>query len=156
MTPILSDNEYRIVLTWSDTPDDLDSHISGPLSDGERFHVYYKSMTAIDNGDTIALLDLDDTTSYGPETITLRKTQNGVYRYSIHDYTNAGSNNSTALSMSGAKVALYRGNALIATYNVPINVGGTVWNVFEIDGDAINALNTMEYISDEDKVSFIN
>lgn len=156
MTPVLSDDEYRIVLTWSDTPRDLDSHISGPLLNGERFHVYYKNMGAIDDSNIVAILDLDDTTSYGPETITLKKTLNGVYRYSVHDYTNAGSSNSTALSMSGAKVVLYRGNALIATYNVPINVGGTVWNVFEIDGDVINTLNTMEYISDEDEVSVIN
>lgn len=73
ITPVLSDDEYRIVLTWSSTPSDLDSHLSGPLSTGERFHVYYSDMSAFDNGETVATLDLDDTSSYGPETITLKK-----------------------------------------------------------------------------------
>lgn len=155
LTPVLSDNEYRIVLTWSENPRDLDSHITGPLSGGDRFHVYYASMSASDNGETVASLDLDDTSSYGPETITLTKTQDGVYRYSVHDYTNRSSSSSTALSMSGAKVELYCGNDLVGTYNVPINQTGTVWNVFEIEGDTIRTLNTMESISDPSAVGQI-
>ncbi len=147
MTPILSDDEYRIVLTWSSTPSDLDSHISGPLSDGDRFHVLYSDMSAYDNDTTVAMLDLDDTDSYGPETITLKKTQNGTYRYAVHDFSNRESQSSKALSMSGAKVTLYRGNALIATYNVPVNTVGTVWNVFEISGDELRSINTFENIS---------
>lgn len=147
LTPVLSDNEYRIVLTWSSTPRDLDSHISGPLSTGGRFHVYYSDMSASDNGETVASLDLDDTSSYGPETITLKKTQDGVYKYAVHDYSNRNSSSSTALSMSGAKVELYCGNSLVGTYSVPINQTGTVWNVFEIEGDTIRTINTMENIS---------
>ena len=144
LTPILSDDEYRIVLTWSSTPSDLDSHVSGPLSTGGRFHVYYSDMHASDNGEKIANLDLDDTTSFGPETITLMRTQEGIYKYAVHDYTNRNSTSSKALSMSGAKVQLYCGNALIATYNVPINVTGTVWNVFEIVDGTVRMINTME------------
>lgn len=147
LTPVLSDNEYRVVLTWSSTPSDLDSHISGPLSTGGRFHVYYNDMSASDNGETVARLDLDDTSSYGPETITLTKTQSGVYKYAVHDYSNRSSSSSTALSMSGAKVELYCGNALVGTYTVPIDKTGTVWNVFEIEGDTIRTINTMENIS---------
>lgn len=147
LTPVLSDNEYRVVLTWSSTPSDLDSHISGPLSTGGRFHVYYNDMSASDNGETVARLDLDDTSSYGPETITLTKTQSGVYKYAVHDYSNRSSSSSTALSMSGAKVELYCGNSLVGTYTVPIDKTGTVWNVFEIEGDTIRTINTMENIS---------
>ena len=147
LTPVLSDNEYRIVLTWSSTPRDLDSHISGPLSTGGRFHVYYSDMSASDNGETVARLDLDDTSSYGPETITLTKTQSGVYKYAVHDFSNRSSSSSTALSMSGAKVELYCGNSLVGTYTVPIDKTGTVWNVFEIEGDTIRTINTMENIS---------
>lgn len=155
LTPVLSDDEYRVVLTWSSTPRDLDSHISGPLSTGDRFHVYYRNMSASDNGEIVAKLDLDDRSSYGPETITLKKTQAGVYKYAVHDYTNSSSTSSTALSMSGAKVELYRGNTLIATYNVPINTTGTVWNVFEIEGDTIRTINTMENNSNSSTVCSI-
>ncbi len=42
-------------------------------------------MSAFDNGETVATLDLDDTSSYGPETITLKKTQDGIYKYAVHD-----------------------------------------------------------------------
>ena len=143
ITPVLSDDEYRIVLTWSSTPSDLDSHLSGPLSTGERFHVYYSDMSAFDNGETVATLDLDDTSSYGPETITLKKTQDGIYKYAVHDYSNRSNASSTELSMSGAKVKLYCGNTLLATYNVPINVAGNIWNVFEIEGDTVQTINTM-------------
>ena len=57
--------------------------------------------------------------------------------------------------MSGAKVELYRGNTLIATYNVPINTTGTVWNVFEIEGDTIRTINTMENNSNSSTVCSI-
>ena len=34
-------------------------------------------------------LDVDDTGSYGPETITLLKEQSGDYIVYVHDYSNA-------------------------------------------------------------------
>lgn len=148
ITPVLSEDEYRIILTWGETPWDLDSHISGPLSTGDRFHVAFYSKNAYDNGERIANLDVDDTSSYGPETVTLKKTDvDGIYRYAVHDYTNRSSSNSNALSMSGATVTVYNGNERVAVYHVPINKYGTVWNVFEIDGDEIRTINTFEYIS---------
>lgn len=67
-----------------------------------------------------------------PVTTTLTQSQDGVYRYSVHDYTNKSSNPSSALSLSGAQVKLYSGNTLLDTYYVPINQGGTLWNVFEL------------------------
>lgn len=144
ITPVLSDDEYRIVLTWSSTPADLDSHLSGPLSNGNRFHVYYNNMRITDNSETVAKLDIDDTSSYGPETITFKKTQSGTYKYAVQDFTNRSNTSSTKLSASGAKVELYKGNALIATYHVPLNTIGTVWNVFEIDGDTVRIINTLK------------
>ena len=159
MTPVLNENEYRIVLTWGETPRDLDSHLSGPRNeDGDRFHVYYsnKSATASteDGNVTVARLDHDDTSSYGPETITLIKLSNdSVYHYAVHDFTNRTSSESKALSMSGAKIVVYHGNGVIATFNVPINKVGTVWNVFDIQGNQLIPVNTMESISRPDSVT---
>lgn len=147
LTPILAENEYRIVLTWSESPRDLDSHISGPTSDGERFHVYFSRKEYSVDGEVITQLDLDDTTSYGPETITLEMIEeNGIYKYAVHDYSNRSSDSSNQLSLSGAKVVLYKGDTLLATYEVPVNVPGTVWNVFEIEGNMIRTINTMDFI----------
>ena len=150
ITPVLSANQYRVVLTWGENPLDVDSHLTGPLADGSRFHVFYNSKIAYDGGEKVAELDLDDRYSYGPETITttLTQNQNGVYRYSVQDYTNRGNNPSSALSLSGAQVKLYNGNELINTFNVPVNQGGTLWNVFELENGTLRKINTMEYVSD--------
>lgn len=159
MTPVLGENEYRIVLTWGEDPWDLDSHLSGPRNeDGDRFHVYFSNRSATasteDGNVTVAKLDHDDTSSYGPETITLIKLSNdSVYHYAVHDYTNKYSSESKALSMSGAKIVVYHGNSVIATFNVPINKVGTVWNVFDIQGNQLIPVNTMENISNPGSVT---
>lgn len=157
LTPVLSEDEYRIVLTWGATPSDLDSHLSYYNGNTRLIHVYYSSKKGNLNGETIAELDLDDTTSYGPETVTIsldaELLNDGVFKYSVHDYTNRSSTNSNALSMSGAVVRVYKGNDLITTYNVPQNKEGTVWHVFEITKDGIVSINEFEYNSN---VSLIN
>ncbi|WP_084558612.1 carboxypeptidase regulatory-like domain-containing protein [Anaerocolumna xylanovorans] len=155
LTPVIQDNQYRIVLTWGSTPADLDSHLAGKLEDGTAFHVYYSNKVFGYKGSTIAQLDLDDTSGYGPETITLTLKADipGTYRYIVHDYTNRTSFSSNALSLSGASVKIYRGNDLIKTYNVPINERGNLWRVFEINNGVINTLNTMSYQSSSDNIN---
>ncbi len=155
LTPVINDNQYRIVLSWGSTPSDLDSHLLGTLEDNTSFHVYYSNKIYNYKGTTIAQLDLDDTTSYGPETITLTLNADlpGTYRYAVHDYTNRYSSSSNQLSLSGANVKVYQGNDLLRTYNVPINIGGTVWDVFEIKNGVINTLNTMSYQSSPESVN---
>lgn len=147
ITPILLAGETRIVLTWGYTPTDLDSHLTGPISgSSSRFHVYFR-----DKGSSTfspyTELDVDDMMSYGPETITIYQQFDGVYRYSVHDYTNIDSSSSIALSNSGAQVKVYRGSNLVATFNVPVNQEGTLWTVFELSGDTITPINTMSYES---------
>jgi len=141
ISPILSEGETRIVLTWGATPSDLDSHLTGPDGSGGRFHIYYGDKSYLDYAD----LDLDDTTSYGPETTTIRQQLDGVYRFTVYDYTNGGSSSSYALANSSAIVKVYKGDTLVATYHVPTGQGGTVWTVFELDGDTITPINHMSY-----------
>jgi uncharacterized protein YfaP (DUF2135 family) len=130
VTPVLSGSDMRIVLTWGASPGDLDSHLTGPVSGStSRFHIYYSSKTA-----TRVNLDVDDTSSYGPETITISEFLPGIYRYSVHDYSNRGSSSSTALSGSGAQVKVFQGSSLVATFNMPTGQTGTLWTVFEMDG----------------------
>lgn len=156
MTPDGSDSvalgDMRIILTWGTTPYDLDSHLWGPTVDGESmYHIYYNSMSYINNGNKQAYLDVDDRVSYGPETTTIYDmTPNGVYSFYVHDYTNRSSTASNALANSGAKVQVYMGNALIATYNIPTSRVGTVWHVFDFDATTgkISGVNT--FTSTED------
>jgi len=141
----LVSDELRVVLTWGSTPNDLDSHMVGPDGVGGKFHEYYPERNDGSDSD----LDVDDTSSYGPETITVYKEHDGTYVYAVHDYTNRSSSSSTALANSGAQVNVYRGNQLLATYNVPTNQGGTLWTVFSYDSTTqrITTINEMSYNS---------
>lgn len=156
LSPVMEENEYRIVLTWGEQPKDLDSHITGPSSESTRYHVYYSQKTVTSGEEVIAKLDLDDRDGLGPETITIKTVYDGIYKYSIHDYTNRYSTDSTALSMSQAKVEVYEGEALVAVFTVPENTIGTVWNVFEIEGDTVRPLNTFENISSAGSVGALS
>jgi len=160
MSPILITGETRIVLTWGASPSDLDSHLTGPLTDGSRFHMWYRyaGLSSSPWPETVTL-DLDDVTSYGPETTTLLRQINGIYRFSVHDFSNLYSTNSNALSNSGAQVKVYQNSGLVATFNIPPNTGGTLWTVFEMSGSTITTINQMNYEStpsDVTKGGYVN
>ena len=146
ITPGLADGVTRIVLTWGDTPSDLDSHLTGPNTSGGRFHVDWTNKGS-DTSAPFAELDVDDTSSFGPETTTIYRQEGGVYRFSVHDFTNRQSTSSTALANSGAKVEVYQGEERVAVYNVP-NDDGTLWTVFELDGDRLTPVNSITYESE--------
>lgn len=127
--------QLRIVLTWGDKPSDLDSHLIGPTAEGDSsFHVYYSDKNYYYNGEKYVDLDVDDTSYYGPETVTVyNMNENGVYSYYIHDYSNKRVNGNTVLAESRAKVEVYVGDTLVMVYNVPTSGVGTVWHVFDYD-----------------------
>ena len=143
ISPVLAAGEVRIVLTWDNAPADLDTHLTGPTTSGPRFHVAYYALTV--NDGSVASLDVDDTSSYGPETVTITSQIAGVYRYYVHDFTNDGTNPSLALSNSGAQVKVYNSSGLAATFNIPANQGGTIWEVFELSGSTITPINLFSY-----------
>ena len=113
----------RVVLTWGKPPEDLDSHLVYPGN-----HIYYEVKEGL-NAD----LDVDDTASFGPETVTLEKKRFGeTYVYAVHDYSNIGNPTATELSNSQAKVFVYVGQSLVRTYYVPQQQVGNLWKVFRI------------------------
>ena len=153
VTPILSEGETRVILTWGASPKDLDSHMTGPNPESDdRFHVYFFSKKGSQDTSPYTFLDLDDRDSYGPETTTIVKQFEGVYRFFVHDFSNKNESSSTALANSKAKVTVYRGSHLVRTFNVP-NTEGTLWKVFELNGNNITPLNIMEYESGTSVIS---
>ena len=147
ISPNLDDNEYRIVLRWGSTPSDLDSHYNAIA---ESDHVYYSRK----NGST-AELDVDDTSSYGPETITVADFTSLTegFVYSVHDFSNRSSSTSQALSNSNAYVTIYHGEYSPVVFNVPVGYTGTVWNVFKVDTDGkIQAVNSFDNCSSPENV----
>ena len=140
LSPVMSNLDgLRVVLTWGKTPRDLDSHMSYPGS-----HVYFVAKKGVD-----ANLDVDDTDSFGPETITLsRKHAGETYVYSVHDFTDGTRPGTTDLSSSEAKVFVYVGQSLVRTYYVPTGKTGNLWTVFRITGEGeFQDINTIRGVT---------
>ncbi len=144
----ISAQQVRIVLKWGEYPRDLDSHLVGPTSDGSKFHTYFSKKGYYEDDIKIADLDLDDTSSYGPETTTIYNPISGKYQFYVHDYSNRANDDSLELSKSGAIVQVYIGasNKPAYTFNVP-KQKGTLWKVFEYDSvtKKIKPINEMSY-----------
>lgn len=141
-TGALTANQFRVILTWGENPSDLDSHLTGPTQNSaDRWHVAYFDQAA----GGLCGLDVDDVTSYGPETVTCPATGAGttplipgIYRYSIHHYSG-----SLSIKESAAQVRLeLNGNV----YNYAPPAAGSysgwddVWTVFEL---TVNANGTI-------------
>lgn len=136
LSPVMNNLDgLRVVLTWGASPADLDSHIVYPNN-----HIYFASKEGAD-----ANLDVDDTDSYGPETVTLVKKHAGeTYLYAVNDYSNNDKPRSNSLSRSQAKVFVYIGQSLVRTYTVPTGKEGNLWTVFRVNGDGeFQDINTM-------------
>ncbi|XP_055355537.1 uncharacterized protein LOC129600903 isoform X2 [Paramacrobiotus metropolitanus] len=146
ISPVIGSEETRFVLKWGETPLDLDLHIRGP-NDGimERMHVYWPKWLMV-SPDGHTNLDVDDVSSYGPETITVTKQLSGVYRVSVHDYTYRQQVNNDGLPNSGATLEMYRGARQVGQYFVPSNHNGTVWSVLEMDGQEVTVLNDVSTV----------
>jgi len=144
ITPIISGNNFRIVLTWGQNPNDLDSHMEGTMTNGNHFHVYYREKYCYDGDIEVCNLDVDDTTSYGPETITLTTTTATPYYYYIYRYAGSGT-----VATSEAQVKVYQGENLVATFNVPTDLGSEdYWNVFAILNGELIIKNTITSSAD--------
>lgn len=151
LTPVLNEGEVRIVLTWGDTPADLDSHlIVDGLDEYEEpyriFHVFWREKVYEDEGIRYIRLDVDDRDGYGPETTSIYFPVDGAtYYFFVHDYSNSASSYSNGLAMSGAQVKVYvAGREEPYVFNVP-NTDGTLWLVFCIQDGEIIPLNEVSY-----------
>lgn len=150
----MTTNQIRIVLTWGENPIDLDAHLTGPQlgltatdsNETERFHVYWPDDYRV-SSDGAANLDVDDTDSYGPETITISPPSGasnlrpGIYRYSVQHYAGSG-------NLSGARVKLILSDtdtrsftpdpnkltgSFITTFEDGTSMWGDIWTVFELN-----------------------
>lgn len=139
---ICEEESIRIILTWGQSPSDLDSHLVGTGVNGATFHTCYWQRDYYTDGtidsrldekkQLYADLDYDDVTSYGPEVTTLYQLKDGTYDFYVHDYSTFQNDQSTILARSGAKVDVYRGNTKVQTYTIDANSQGTVWDVFRL------------------------
>lgn len=131
--------EIRIVLSWNVENLDLDAHLTGPLPDGKQFHMFHPLAESQGKSPwpNYVVLDPDNRSGWdGPETITIKTPIEGIYRYTVRDYSNREIKNCKTLSQSSAVVTVFQGGKEIGRFPVPANVEGSFWNVFEIQMDA--------------------
>ena len=101
LSPRLTADKARFVLSWADQPRDLDLHFIGP-----NFHISYRDMK---NAPNEARLDRDATDGYGPETITAKNIRpDAHYELWVHNYTGGGAFGRSAQ----AQLYLSDGNSL--------------------------------------------
>ena len=151
LSPNITSEQARFVLSWGEKPYDLDLHIKGPGSGGDEYgHVYWYDKVYPDSGENKYELDVDDTSSYGPETITILEEQSGDYIIYVHDYSNALKDTSNGLAESGATITAYTSSG-VQTFEVP-NQPGTLWKVLKYSNGVITPINEMFYEYFEDEV----
>jgi hypothetical protein len=124
-----------VAMSWGVNPSDLDSHMTGPLTGTSRFHVWYSDQGSLSLSPYCSL-DTDDTTSYGPEIVTVTKLVPGVYRYSVHNYSGQSS---SKMESSGCVVnVVIAKSGIIRRYNIPTSnpTNGNLWVVFEMTVDS--------------------
>ena len=123
----------RIVLTWGSTPSDLDSHLTYG-----GYHCYHGNKSPLN-----ATLDKDDTTAYGPETITITKMGDYTYNYYVYNYSGNGT-----MYASQACVKIYFGDSNSPAYTFYAPTGsGRYWEVFSYNASTgeFTILNYVHY-----------
>lgn len=127
-----ADNRVTIVLAWSAQPDDLDLHMTGPDGAGGRFHLAYYDR----NPTTFVCLDLDATTSFGPETAAISAQPGGTfvagqYRVWVHNYSRT-----PEFDVSSATVTIFAAGTQLVQYPVSGASGDAsldIWRVIDFD-----------------------
>ena len=138
VTPQMPSNMWRVVLTWGANPKDLDVHVKH----GSETVNYTNRKTRDGN----VVLDVDMTSGYGPETVTItnKLIGNDKINYYIHNYSRHPS-----ITTSNAVVNVYNGNILVQNFRVPKTGNGLLWHVFNLYKDRLVVVNKLKW-SDSD------
>ena len=107
-------NDFRFVLTWNETPADMDFFFFIHDADGNLLDtINYNDKSYID-GDFEVTLDNDEVNGYGPETITVTNLpENYTLKVFIYNYSRDEN-----ITNSNSNVTIYQGNSSLAEYNV--------------------------------------
>ena len=148
-----SSGTATFVLTWGQYPYDLDSHLVGNDADGNYHHIYWANKTAEATVTDVTSvsgsaydqyardydlrLDLDDVTSYGPETTSIYRTDvnNPWFTFFVHNYSSSVGRTDATLFESNAQVTVTT-IAGSKTFTIGETTGGTdelVWVVCKVN-----------------------
>ena len=148
LTTSQATNANVIVLTWGTTVKDLDAHLQASDGSPSTAHIKYNAKGSSSDW---AILDLDDTSYSGPETITINlDSSSGPMRNSVSKacyYVRIYTNN-YSFSQTGAQVQIFQSNGTVLTnFDVPTDTTYTTkpyWHVFDLDSNLnITTKNTV-------------
>jgi hypothetical protein len=121
-------NAVKVRLTWGETPIDVDSWLFTPSGEA----ISYQNQGELGAAPYVNL-DVDDTTSFGPEVVTIQRLMVGTYRYGLHNFSGETSPNMTT---SPVRVELDMGGRL-QVFTLPAGEGSNSFvRLFDITVDA--------------------
>ncbi len=128
--------EFRLVLSWGENPQDLDCHLYTPEIEESTYHVYW-NFRGDEETPPYATLDTNVTEGSGPETVTIYDVFDGTYVYFVYNYSEI-----PELAGSGATVRVYNETGQLYELVVPQPEAGEegylFWDVLRIvDGSII-------------------
>ncbi len=135
-----SSTSASVTLTWGDNPRDLDTQFFGPDSaEGDsQFLLYYRNKEETLASSTM-WLDVDDTSSYGPEVTTIDSfPYAGRYSYAVYHYSG-----SSDIAASPARVKLVMGDST-QIFSPPAGDASVCWAVFDFVVDSLGNVTVEE------------
>jgi hypothetical protein len=135
---------YRFVLTWASLPLDMDAHFYTPWG----CEVFFQNR-ACSNETTFAVLDRDEQSGYGPETITLNRTTNtqplfcGTYEIWVNIFDNTAN-----FGNSKAIVSTYEQNQGLKSIQAApavFNLNEKWWRVMRLNVDSTGNVEFINY-----------
>lgn len=117
LSKALPPGERRVVLTWGEKPEDLDSHIFWQADESK--HVYWMNRQDVAASGVGVSLDRDDTDGHGPETTTftgigkVTDQSHCMVKFKVKDYSDGN------LGESKGIVKVLQGQVLEKLYNIP-------------------------------------
>jgi hypothetical protein len=127
LSPDLTSEEVaRFVLNWKNEPRDLDTHFwkSDAQVPGPAIVYFGHKIGTLPDGHTFATLDVDQLYPGAYETLTVRNTAVGQYRYFVHVYAGYGT-----IADAGASVQVYTRGCQVRTFTPPPNCNLPNWDV---------------------------
>lgn len=124
----VDDDPTVITLNW-DADVDLDSHLTGPAADGNRFHVFYQAMSYDADGQDPVDVRLfnDDLTGQYEEVTHINVSQPGVYHFYVRKYFEGD------VAGTGATVTVSDADdPTLAESFTARDVAGNYWSVFTL------------------------
>jgi hypothetical protein len=128
LVPAGAGGSITIVLNWGAQPSDLDAYLTGPNPAGGRFTVSFFSTRPV----SFASLDIDRTTGFGPETISVAPNGAsfvpGTYNYFVDNFSGT-----PGFDVSNATVSVFQGGAQLARFAASSASGSPAapnWSVF--------------------------